>query len=369
MATLMSKRLLNYLTGQVPVTQTTTAMQHNQKVTVSYFDEGPGFVFLKHLAEGAEGWVCLVRSLEDHQLYVRKENFKASPFDKGDGAPPEVEIANVLQNIPSTIQLHGWFRYKAEYATKTKPRTFCVTYWTYCNSNDLLECKISYLKSACEFPEKWAAQWLASMLKTLVELHRKGIAHSDAHVGNWFIHRRSSTADPEILLGDFGLCESISENDTWSDSLHWAVLAAGDFEHVIKGMRSFAGTYERLRVVLTQIRGIIQGHNDYLKDLGLRRNTRGRGIDLRTSGSEFDTMIDSIAETIKEYAWSVSAPSPEQDLLKETRVVSEHNLPMLSGYPSAKAWKSAVLEDGKIATFWESGPSAQQARYTCEEGK
>lgn len=357
MASVMLTRLLNYLTGR----RSTTATVPNRRV-VSYFDEGAGFVFLKALARGADGCAYLVRSLEDNQLYVRKEDLMVKETDER-RLPSEIEIANLLQNIPGTVNRHGWFRYVGIDTTKQATMTFCVTYWKFCNSGNLQQCITAYKNSNKSFPEKWACQWFATLLKTMIQLQRNGVAHNDCHTGNLFIHRQNLNADPEIFLGDFGRSVKIDDNASQDQARIWAATAnRRDLEQVTLVLREliqWSSGCDTLREFLVEVEEEIDVYYSFL----------GTVSDPRTAASVLDTIIEPIAERVEAYARTLPPPASSQDMIIETECGSEGSVPLLSWNGYSKAWKTAILENGEITISWVSPELLKQVQYGCVEGE
>jgi hypothetical protein len=67
-----------------------------------YFPEGPGFLFIKTLGGGMLADVCIVRSLDDNSLYVRKRYNLKNKSEKVvyiDGMPLEVHISTLTRPI------------------------------------------------------------------------------------------------------------------------------------------------------------------------------------------------------------------------------------------------------------------------------
>jgi hypothetical protein len=77
-----------------------------------YFPEGPGYLFVKTLGGGMQTDVCIVRSLDDDSLYVRKRYNLKNKSEKIvyiDGMPLEVRISARTGALPrdSSLQRLG----------------------------------------------------------------------------------------------------------------------------------------------------------------------------------------------------------------------------------------------------------------------
>lgn len=218
-----------------------------------YFDEGAGFLFIKHLGRGNFGSASLVRSLADNKLYVRKEEINIDDYfysmqTSNETRPEEAKCATIVSTNANTIKLQGWIKYEEDpYGSN-----FTVSYWNYCNSGTLYDLITTWPEHMC-LPERWVFSWVLTMLSTITDIHRAGIAHRDAHLKNWFLHRPDNYSDPVLVLGDFGTSLVRPENESdpqicptpgsdpdeidWSsnpdfDDGRWVVAAWSDFADI-----------------------------------------------------------------------------------------------------------------------------------------
>ncbi|KAJ9650134.1 hypothetical protein H2198_010550 [Neophaeococcomyces mojaviensis] len=166
-----------------------------------FFDEGPGFFLIRVLGQGVTGSACLVRSSQDGELYVRKEEL--SPLEQHRSPKiPATEIKNALlvKSIPGVAKVKGWVNYQ----DNKNGRVFPVSYWSYCNAGTLHTVITEAEKTGRYIPETWVCEWFSDMLSIILNIHQKGLTHNDGHEKNWFMHRSQNCETPLITLGDFG---------------------------------------------------------------------------------------------------------------------------------------------------------------------
>lgn len=207
----------------VPAAQNALGQQVERAI---FFEEGPGFLFIQKLGSGVDGSASLVRNVDTGGLKVRKEAFRAQGAHSNEiGIPPwEAQVASLVKHIDGVYQAQGWTNWL--YTKSRQIGVVEVTYWRYCNMGALS----SFEKSARhKIPEVFICHWLRSMLATLIDVHKAGIVHNDAHWGNWLLHKREESPIPDIVLADFGRAES-NRGMRWSQ---WISRCAGDFELVI----------------------------------------------------------------------------------------------------------------------------------------
>lgn len=171
--------------------------------TIMLFLEDEGYLLVRVIAQGKNGTACLVRSVKDSKLYVRKEDIVCS--DASNVVPSDFTNVRALQDMPGVARLHSWFKHEQKQIGAKDAHYFYVSYWELCNAGDLHYYYQKYMVETIIFPERIAIKWLYTMLTTILKLHRRGIAHHDRHLGNWFVHRESESTDPIVVLGDFGL--------------------------------------------------------------------------------------------------------------------------------------------------------------------
>ncbi|KAK4917119.1 hypothetical protein LTR66_016968 [Elasticomyces elasticus] len=136
------------------------------------FPEGPGFILVKILQPDKNALVCLVRSLDDGQLYVRKETGPEKLEGPTDVVSKEVQAARALQHLDVIPKLIGWT-----------------------NDEDKRQDQ-QYL------PESWIWYFLQSMLSTNLKFWDAGVCHGDGHGFNFFLHDHGFGF--QMMLGGFG---------------------------------------------------------------------------------------------------------------------------------------------------------------------
>ena len=165
-----------------------------------FFQEGSGFFFLRYLGGGANGTAILVRSLRNGKLYVLKEDIDTEDEYSAE-RHMEVSSANLVSHLPGVAKVCGWAKYEA----RPTDQSFGVSCWEYYNAgtlDDLYEASRLYEEY---IPERWMCIFTISMLKTITDIHQRGLVHGDCNTRNWFLHRPSPKSDPVVVLGDFGM--------------------------------------------------------------------------------------------------------------------------------------------------------------------
>lgn len=181
-----------------------------------YYPEGPGYLFISYLGEGHQGCACLVRSIADGQLYVRKSS---SLWARG-AADLNREISNSLThpNIPRCV---GWPSANAlGLDGDTIPRYDSVaTYWVFNNGGDLKGLNRMYREVGKPLPDVLQLKVLAQVLGAVLHLRKCHIAHRDILPSNIFVHWPSQRPDdnaalpllPDFALGDLGRSQQYDE--------------------------------------------------------------------------------------------------------------------------------------------------------------
>ena len=178
---------------------------------------GPGYVLVRQLTGGNNGFVFLVRSLLDGELYVRKQLTTS--------ANETVAEVSVLQHIPITcsiprlISSHRCRRYNDENWPTADIHSL---YFQFCNGGNLAMFLENFWQESRPIPELFIWHFIARMVEILAALQlgwtkgtafpidqsiqpRPAVYHADLHSGNIFLNWSSSNGIlPEIFLGDFG---------------------------------------------------------------------------------------------------------------------------------------------------------------------
>lgn len=168
----------------------------------------PGYLLVDGLSSGCYGDTMLVISLEDRQIYVRKvehvQYFDPTRLFQSE----DVHNAVYHSKIP---KLETWqdhlFESVSDDSSTADSLVLSSSTWTFCNggtASDLYEDIES--DGVFRIPEACLWKFLHNIVDILTHVHRSGIAHSDAHMGNWFLHwPEPDSVLPEVHLGDFGV--------------------------------------------------------------------------------------------------------------------------------------------------------------------
>ncbi|KAK5230948.1 hypothetical protein LTR99_000740 [Exophiala xenobiotica] len=191
-----------------------------------YYPEGDGYLLVSMLGAGVHGIGCLVRSVADGQVYVRKKISPSYAYNENHECK-DVKYYRPHPNIPKLlhVQEHTLLvdpsEYPAEAASPTvskyfDPDTFksVAVYFDYCNAGSIM--RLTHLK---QFKPSTLLllNIFDQLLGTIAYLHQDGVAHGDAHTGNMFLHfPNENTLLPDVFLGDFG-CASTISSDVWQD--------------------------------------------------------------------------------------------------------------------------------------------------------
>ena len=178
---------------------------------------GPGYVLMSQLTGGNNGFVFLVRSLLDGELYVRKQLTTS--------ANKTVAEVTVLHHIPITcsmprlISSHRCRRYNDENMPTADIHSL---FFQFCNGGNLAMFLENFWQESRPIPEVFIWHFVAKMVEILAGLQlgwtkrtafpidqslqpRAAVYHADLHGGNIFLNWPSSHGIlPEIFLGDFG---------------------------------------------------------------------------------------------------------------------------------------------------------------------
>lgn len=179
-----------------------------------YYPEGPGYLFISYLGEGHQGCACLVRSVADGQLYVRKSS---SLWQRG-AADLNREISNSLihPNIPRCVD---WPSADALGVHGDIPRYDSVaTYWQFKNGGDLKGLNRLYRDAGKSLPDALQLKALAQVLEAVLHLSTNYISHRDILPCNIFVHWLASPNNnagrpllPDFSLGDLGRSHQYDE--------------------------------------------------------------------------------------------------------------------------------------------------------------
>jgi len=216
-----------------------------------FFDEGPGFIFVKPLGEGAYGNAALVLCVGDGKYYVRKEELHTQ-FRDPHTAVNEIQNARHVAHVSGTTKMNGWMNY----VCRRSGRIFGVSYWDYYTAGTLSDIKNKSRKSGVLIPQQWICSWLAKMVEITLGIHKAGVCHRDGHTGNWFLTICNKHKLPEIGLGDFGLSTRHGPCKQ-----QWFRLCQEDFDSICQCVFSIlphrAG-YSRIRGLVERMRDQVQ---------------------------------------------------------------------------------------------------------------
>lgn len=176
-----------------------------------FFNEGPGFVYVREIGSGLYGNAVLVRCILDLKLYVRKE---AKTLDRLDDKYFRKLDATKVIPVKDTDNVVN-FAGGCVYTDLHQQRGYEVSYWEYYGSGTLGSAIKTFARTDITIPDQWLGKWLYDMLGVLSRIHRVGVAHCDTHDENWFLHRsrHNSSSVPDIGLGDWGLAQN-RQNET-----------------------------------------------------------------------------------------------------------------------------------------------------------
>lgn len=193
-----------------------------------FFDEGPGFIFVKPLGQGFYGSASLVSCVKDGKYYVRKEDLRTG--ESLDCRKPNQEVRNASRagHIKGTAKVQGW----ANHQNDRNGKTFTVSYWDYYTGGTLAELIDRSREARTTISELWIAFWAAEMLGVILDIHKAGVSHQDGHLNNWFLTSRDKNGLPLIGLGDFGISR---RQETCKD---WLAMCRKDFEYVYDNIDS-----------------------------------------------------------------------------------------------------------------------------------
>ncbi|KAK5086017.1 hypothetical protein LTR70_007635 [Exophiala xenobiotica] len=263
----LSNHSLSNPQSQHPILHSPTplaAMPHQ----AIFFDEGPGFIFVKPLGEGVYGSASLVSCVKDGKYYIRKEDLRTD--ERLDCRKPNQEVRNALLagHIEGTAKVQGW----ANHQNARNGKKFTVTYWDYYTGGTLAELIARSRKARTTIPELWIAFWASEMLGIILDIHKAGVSHRDGHLNNWFLTSRDSNDLPLIGLGDFGLSRRQGTCRDWLDTCRQ------DFEFIyhnidslLEGRRDQTGLHDlvqNLRFYVRRSQDVrsLQQHMSMLKD-------------------------------------------------------------------------------------------------------
>ncbi len=134
-----------------------------------FFDEGPGFLFVKPLGHGVFGSASLVLCIGDGRYYVRKEDLKTYVRDARE-PNSEVQNARRVAHVEGTAKIQGW----AHYQSKKSGKTFRVSYWDYYTAGTLAELIDRATAARVHIPEEWVCNWAMDMLDIVLEFIKQG---------------------------------------------------------------------------------------------------------------------------------------------------------------------------------------------------
>lgn len=180
-----------------------------------YYPEGPGYLFVSYLGMGAQGCACLVLSVADKQLYVRKTS-----LNTGRSGRPDFEVLNALEH-PNITRCVSTSNPPDPSATQQPIKS---SVWAFKNGGtlqDLIRTHIYRLHK--QIPDALVWRMLHQLLSALNHLRSHKIAHHDLVPCNIFLHwPRSDPSNsnppptnlPDFHLGDFGRSINLSDQSS-----------------------------------------------------------------------------------------------------------------------------------------------------------
>lgn len=185
-------------------------MVHPKTTHALLFEEGDGYLLVRALQHGQKARSYVVRSLADGQLYVRKklEADMVHMFPHND-----IKFANHLPANDAPPMVHH-----TEYHHVADALIF-----KYCNGGDLRQLIDLHVARGETVPEDFVWHFLSRWCAIFTTLHyglrRDGrrfdpLIHRDAWQGNFFLNWPTPPTEfPEILLGDWGSAQYVSDGD------------------------------------------------------------------------------------------------------------------------------------------------------------
>jgi hypothetical protein len=251
-----------------------------------YYPEGPGYLHIGVINNGAQGTASLCCSVRDGQILVRKKTapmaLAMNPWRETDY---KISHELVAQLLHEQQYLHSGNRGSH------------ATYWAYANALDLHDfirrvCRIAARKWNGVAPVSLAWRLLSQQLRALEAVHSAGITHNDVHNGNVFVHWRASQGMPSFVLGDLGLVTvfdmevSEFEGDTPIEDTHH------DFQPLSLDQLRSSQVYERSGDIPQCLHAIA-------KDLfGVRKNCMTLWV--QSEGcQELQSSMDTLAKLIE----------------------------------------------------------------------
>lgn len=155
------------------------------------FPEGPGYLLVSPLGEGATAKVMTVRDQSTGQIYVRKRMVSADAIQTTSNVPREVWAARKLgphKLIPSLLAVYE------------EPTDWWTIFFQYCNGGDLYNLWDRYSEVRPPVPEGMVWHVYRSLVKAMAFLHHgwragEGVKEGwemmfqgDLHPGNVFLH-------------------------------------------------------------------------------------------------------------------------------------------------------------------------------------
>lgn len=209
---------------------------------------GESYIFLGHLAGGAQSIVQLVANIYTNEVVVRKVSKRRPLLTNGRSITdlPEDREIRILDHLTSLAHnpinavtgTPRWAPYIGHedislMSTWPRPAMVCsrVSYWKLCNGGSLVDWVRDWRMGPsengppqpfsltpdepCPFPISIAARCIAQVSETLHFMYnagREAVYHGDLHLGNVFVHfGERSDGLPDFYLGDFGWARTASE--------------------------------------------------------------------------------------------------------------------------------------------------------------
>ncbi|KAF8857603.1 hypothetical protein BDZ45DRAFT_690829 [Acephala macrosclerotiorum] len=176
------------------------------------FDEGLGYFLVKALTHGQKAQSYIARSLENGQIFARKKLIA----DYSNLVPhSDIKFANLVHAdiAPELLDSTQYTHVKD------------ALYFRFCNGGDLRQVIDLYAKKGENIPEDFIWYWLKTACSHIANLHYPAdhrevvdpLIHRDIWQGNFFLDWPEPIPEPapfpQILLGDFGSAQYVSEGD------------------------------------------------------------------------------------------------------------------------------------------------------------
>ncbi|OMO96740.1 hypothetical protein CCACVL1_04794 [Corchorus capsularis] len=164
---------------------------------------------IRLLGSGSYGKVHLVKIISSDSSCGRLIAEKSSEEELAETLVKEKEILDQFRGSPHIIQTYGCST-SIDYETKV----FSL-FLELANGGSLLDLMSDY---GDKIPEQHVKSYVEMILKGLVEIHSRGLVHSDLKPANILVfHQGDCSVVPALKIADFGLAKlsGVKDTDPW----------------------------------------------------------------------------------------------------------------------------------------------------------